>query len=229
MFHSAEPDSHRLGWGVAKFSGFLQDLEVSSDKDDSRCLHVTVHKPSCGARGSPVPLLSATFTFDDHIRCMAAKQRLTKGRTKARQRKMHLIAKLLELPTAVSTACPSPPQHTLSSLRAQSGARRLPGNTRGRQPLFNQNLRVPGAATLISREERRAVRKARSPSRDTMEMSGGEIRLEPIKTQTEAPVEPEVEVEEAQEETSFEGGTTWYLDSQSGTDTDSPRGNIHDV
>ena len=23
-----EPDSHRLGWGVAKFSGFLQDLEV---------------------------------------------------------------------------------------------------------------------------------------------------------------------------------------------------------
>ena len=36
--------------------------------------------------------------------------------------------------------------------------------------------------------------------------------------------------EEAQEETCFEaGGTTWYLDSQSGTDTDSPRGNIHDV
>ena len=63
-----EPDSHRLGWGVARFSGFLQDLEVSGDKDDSRCLHVTVHKPSSGARGSPVPLLSATFTFDDHIR-----------------------------------------------------------------------------------------------------------------------------------------------------------------
>ena len=29
---------------------------------------------------------------------MAAKQRLTKGRIKARQRKMHQIAKLLELP-----------------------------------------------------------------------------------------------------------------------------------
>ena len=118
-----EPDSHRLGWGVARFSGFLQDLEVgvqyrknisemrqkylmhqvSGDKDDSRCLHVTVHKPSSGARGSPVPLLSATFTFDDHIRCMAAKQRLTKGRTKARQRKMHLIARLLDLPTTVNT------------------------------------------------------------------------------------------------------------------------------
>ena len=77
--------------------------QVSGDKDDSRCLHVTVHKPSSGARGSPVPLLSATFTFDDHIRCMAAKQRLTKGRTKARQRKMHLIARLLDLPTTVNT------------------------------------------------------------------------------------------------------------------------------
>ena len=32
---------------------------------------------------------------------MAAKQRLTKGRTKARQRKMHLIARLLDLPSTV--------------------------------------------------------------------------------------------------------------------------------
>ena len=74
---------------------------------------------------------------------MAAKQRLTKGRMKARQRKMHLVARwkhlmlllqfnintlshliilffgprLLELPTSVGTACPSPPQHTLASLR----------------------------------------------------------------------------------------------------------------
>jgi hypothetical protein len=32
-----EPDSTRLGWGVATFVGFLQDLEVVTDKDDSRC------------------------------------------------------------------------------------------------------------------------------------------------------------------------------------------------
>ena len=170
-----------------------------------------------------MPLLSATFTFDDHIRCMAAKQRLTKGRTKARQRKMHLIAKLLELPTAVSTACPSPPQHTLSSLRA--GARRHPalgpGGARAR-PVGGHNLRVPGAATLVSREERKAVRKSRSPARDNMEMTGGEIRLEVINT------DPVEQVEEAQEETSFESAT-WYLDGQSATDSDSPRGNIHDV
>lgn len=31
-----EPDRDRLGWGVATFVGFLQDLEVVTDKDDSR-------------------------------------------------------------------------------------------------------------------------------------------------------------------------------------------------
>ncbi len=31
-----EPDSTRLGWGVATFVGFLQDVEVVTDKDDSR-------------------------------------------------------------------------------------------------------------------------------------------------------------------------------------------------
>ena len=105
-----------------------QDLEVVTDKEDSRCLHVTVHSPrsSSSAFGSSpahvpasrnMPLLSATFTFDDHIRCMAAKQRLTKGRIKARQRKMHQIAKLLELPGSVGPACPSPPTNNLSSMR----------------------------------------------------------------------------------------------------------------
>ena len=94
-----------------------------------RCLHVTVHSPgsSYAASGSwspahvpaskTAPLLSATFTFDDHIRCMAAKQRLTKGRIKARQRKMHQIARLLELPGNVGPSCPSPPITHLSSAR----------------------------------------------------------------------------------------------------------------
>lgn len=43
-------------------------------------------------------LESYRFTFDDHIRCMAAKQRLTKGRLKARQQKMQMIERLLEIP-----------------------------------------------------------------------------------------------------------------------------------
>jgi len=191
-----EPDSTRLGWGVAKFSGFLQDLEVTSDKDDSRCLHVTVHKPSSNGHkgGTPVPLLAATFTFDDHIRCMAAKQRLTKGRSKARQRKMHLIASLLELPSSVGAACPSPlvqpagggtspvpgsSQSTLASLR-QAGhrqrrqthtANRLTassqesGQTGGYRPLFSSvNSRVPGAAAPVSSSSSRQQRRDTSSS-----------------------------------------------------------------
>ena len=73
-----EPDSSRLGWGVATFVGFLQDLEVLTDKDDSRCLHVTVHSPHSSSSSGRLPVLSAMFTFDDHIRCMAAKQRWVK-------------------------------------------------------------------------------------------------------------------------------------------------------
>eukprot|EP00092_Neocalanus_flemingeri_P019758 GFUD01021398.1.p1 GENE.GFUD01021398.1~~GFUD01021398.1.p1 ORF type:complete len:960 (-),score=279.18 GFUD01021398.1:290-3169(-) len=258
-----EPDGHRLGWGVAKFSGFLQDLEVTSDKDDSRCLYVTVHKPSSGnSKGTPTPLLSAAFTFDDHIRCMAAKQRLTKGRTKARQRKMHLIAKLLELPTTVGTACPSPPHHTLSSLRqgvrtarrARMGSgSNTPANSPRHsvdtggpsgsyRPLFNANLRVPGAAAMVRAREAGRVSPRRSRERSlsreaspVMESEG--IRMEPIPRNQEVRGH-EGEAQEAQEETSFEAGTTWYVGEgaeggpteDSSCVTDSPRrGAVHDV
>jgi protein CLEC16A len=81
---------------------------VSGDKDDSRCLQVTVHRPTsitggpaASARPAPRPLLAARFIFDDHIRCMAARQRLVKGRLRARQRKMQMIARLLEMPASV--------------------------------------------------------------------------------------------------------------------------------
>ena len=97
---------------------------------------MTVHSPgsSYAASGSSpahvpasktAPLLSATFTFDDHIRCMAAKQRLTKGRIKARQRKMHQIARLLELPGNVGPTCPSPPITNLSSVRQDAVSRKF--------------------------------------------------------------------------------------------------------
>ncbi|CAG9786039.1 unnamed protein product [Diatraea saccharalis] len=94
-----EPDKQRLGWGVAKLVGSLQDLEIQGDKEDPRCLHLTIHKPRVGASGA-LPrtiLLRAKFKFDDHIRSMAAKQRLTKGRTKSRQKKMQQIGRLLEV------------------------------------------------------------------------------------------------------------------------------------
>lgn len=129
--------------------GFLQDVEVTGDKDDSRCLHITIHRG--GATTNRTPILSAKFVFDDHIRCMAAKQRLTKGRTKARQKKMNEIAHLLEISdqqlksTIVS---PSSPGLVLSSLRPGSASK----TTREHRPLFSTANRVPGVAAALRRE-----------------------------------------------------------------------------
>lgn len=162
-----EPDTKRLGWGVAKFVGFLQDIEVTGDKDDSRCLHVTVHRPLSSASSNRIPLLSAKFVFDDHIRCMAAKQRLTKGRMKARQRKMHMIAKLLDLPGNIQP-CPSPPTHAVQSVRLQenllrrSGMQRSMSHEQGmrlkssgsqHKPMFVTGNKVPGFAAVLRKEE----------------------------------------------------------------------------
>ena len=77
----------------------FQDVEVTGDKDDSRSLHIAIHRPASSHHAKPVPLLSARFVFDDHIRCMAAKQRLSKGRVKARQLKMQMIERLLDIPS----------------------------------------------------------------------------------------------------------------------------------
>ncbi|XP_069685282.1 protein CLEC16A homolog isoform X2 [Periplaneta americana] len=183
-----EPDTRRLGWGVAKFVGFLQDIEVTGDKDDSRCLHITIHRPlSSGSSANRVPLLSARFIFDDHIRCMAAKQRLTKGRIKARQKKMHMIARLLDLPSNVQP-CPSPPAYTVltrhsdgtSSRPASSRLAREPGHHR---PLFTANNKVPGFATVAMRRESMpplgrlaSPSKRRSDSQERLARSGHVVR-----------------------------------------------------
>ncbi|XP_017111209.1 protein CLEC16A homolog isoform X2 [Drosophila elegans] len=142
-----EPDAKLLGWGVAKFVGFLQDVEVQGDKDDSRCLHITVHRG--GVTHNRTPLLSAKFLFDDHIRCMAAKQRLTKGRSKARQKKMYQIAQLIEIPGQMD----SPVFAVGGTMATSSGGGS--GNSSGsssrsshHRPMFTAN-RVPGFAAVL--------------------------------------------------------------------------------
>ncbi|XP_017039704.1 protein CLEC16A homolog isoform X2 [Drosophila ficusphila] len=143
-----EPDAKLLGWGVAKFVGFLQDVEVQGDKDDSRCLHITVHRG--GVTHNRTPLLSAKFLFDDHIRCMAAKQRLTKGRSKARQKKMYQIAQLIEIPGQMD----SPVFAVGGTMAASSGGGS--GNSSGsssrsshHRPMFSTANRVPGFAAVL--------------------------------------------------------------------------------
>ncbi|XP_076312191.1 C-type lectin domain containing ema isoform X3 [Tachypleus tridentatus] len=188
-----QPDTKKLGWGVAKFVGFLQDIEVAGDKDDSRCLHLTVHRPASSAGATAgngrTPLLAARFVFDDHIRCMAAKQRLTKGRLKARQRKLHQIAKLLELPEHIQP-CPSPLRQGLHVIRdtdnpsaihrsqsQDTGFRsKALASSSGQgpyRPLFISTNRVPGFATMMKREQNSL------PSSIQHETSGGERQRRP--------------------------------------------------
>ncbi|XP_021935707.1 protein CLEC16A homolog isoform X2 [Zootermopsis nevadensis] len=177
-----EPDTRRLGWGVAKFVGFLQDIEVTGDKDDSRCLHITIHRPlSSGSSMNRVPLLSARFIFDDHIRCMAAKQRLTKGRIKARQKKMHMIAQLLDLPSIVQS-CPSPPAYTVLATTSRLASSRLGREPSYHRPLFTANTKVPGFATVAMRREslpppgRFSPTNKRSDSQERLAHSGHVVR-----------------------------------------------------
>ncbi|XP_033335665.2 C-type lectin domain containing ema isoform X4 [Megalopta genalis] len=149
-----EPDTSKLGWGVARLVGFLQDIEVAGDKDDSRCLHLTIYKPSSSSTGNRVPLLSTKFIFDDHIRCMAAKQRLTKGRIKARQKKMSQIARLLDIPTSTPHSSTPPPNYALRGMRHE----RLVGRGQRQKeprPMFIVN-RVPGFAAQMRRENNAA-------------------------------------------------------------------------
>lgn len=106
---------HWLKTALLYLSLAQQDVEVSGDKDDSRLLHVVVHKPSSSIHSRSHPILSARFIFDDHIRCMAAKQRLLKGRQRARLQKMQAIERLLDIPPAPdgtrSRSIPIPGEH----------------------------------------------------------------------------------------------------------------------
>ncbi|CAH8666267.1 unnamed protein product [Dicrocoelium dendriticum] len=108
-----EPDSRQIGWGVITFIGPLQDMDATCDPADSRCLHVTINAPvyptkssgpslssskaTQGIKGSGAkPLLAARFLFEDHIRCMTARQMLLRGRECARQAKLRKIAVLID-------------------------------------------------------------------------------------------------------------------------------------
>ncbi|XP_026058236.1 protein CLEC16A-like isoform X2 [Carassius auratus] len=135
-----EPDSKRLGWGVVKFAGLLQDMQVSGVEDDSRALNIIIHKPTSNPHAKPVPILQANFIFADHIRSIIAKQRLAKGRIQARRMKMQRIAALLDLPVQRSTEVLGFSQPSASSLpfRFYDQSRR--------GPAFASVDKVPGFA-----------------------------------------------------------------------------------
>lgn len=75
-------------------------MEVSPDKEDSRSLNITIKKTNVAHGNKADIVLNSVFTFDDHIRCMAAKQHLVRARDRARRMKLEKIAQLLDINTA---------------------------------------------------------------------------------------------------------------------------------
>ncbi len=104
QFIIVEPEVKRLGWGIVKFCDLIQDAEVTPDKEDSRSLNINIKKSSLSLKGKPEIILNSVFTFDDHIRCMAAKQHLIRSREKARRMKLEKIAQLLDISSSSSSA-----------------------------------------------------------------------------------------------------------------------------
>ncbi|XP_021946535.1 protein CLEC16A homolog [Folsomia candida] len=173
-----EPSQKRMGWGVVKFVGFLQDLDVQSDPSDTRCLHITVKSSPVLKKHSTLvikqPILSAKFIFDDHIRCMAARQRLIKGRHRAREKKLTLISRAL-LNDNISAKY-SPPQNlksvnsttSSSSARYQPIAKTLPGGV----------VVVGGASANRSRPSSASRSPRRKKPEDVIPMDAGENQPE---------------------------------------------------
>ena len=74
---------------------------MSTDPANSCALFITVHSR---AGASKRPALSAKFQFEDHIRCVAARQCLHRNRENLRLAKMTRVAKLLHLPVPDSAS-----------------------------------------------------------------------------------------------------------------------------
>ncbi|XP_019363003.1 PREDICTED: protein CLEC16A isoform X3 [Gavialis gangeticus] len=149
-----EPDIARLGWGVVKFAGLLQDMQVTGVEDDSRALNIIIHKPASSPHSKPFPILQATFIFSDHIRCIIAKQRLAKGRIQARRMKMQRIAALLDLPVQPSNevmgfghSSSSTSQHL--PFRFYDQSRRGSNDPTVQRSVFASVDKVPGKTELL--------------------------------------------------------------------------------
>ncbi|GMT21112.1 hypothetical protein PFISCL1PPCAC_12409, partial [Pristionchus fissidentatus] len=128
--------SGKAGWAVVRFAGLLQDTSISGEPSDSRVLHIVVEgapRPSgiswrVGASRRQ-PLLQAKLLFDDHIRCMAGKQRLTKGRTAARELKHSALCAVLRLrPSLSGRGTPIDRLQRVNPFRVASGC--APGSVR---------------------------------------------------------------------------------------------------
>lgn len=114
-----EPDTKHYGWGIIRFIARLQDIEFWShahaanqpctptiprkEKDDIQSLYAHFRRYQLSASMSDPSSRSLAgsivirFSFDDQIRCYAAKQHLTKAQSKVHDRKISAIIRLIDL------------------------------------------------------------------------------------------------------------------------------------
>ena len=89
----------------------MQDVDVTSDPANSCALFITVHSHAVASKR---PALSGCFQFEDHIRCVAAKQCLQRNKENLRLAKMTRVAKLLHLPPPDSGPGSIAPSHLMA-------------------------------------------------------------------------------------------------------------------
>ncbi|CAI2348683.1 unnamed protein product [Caenorhabditis sp. 36 PRJEB53466] len=146
-----EPDSRKAGWAIVRLVGLLQDTTINGDSSDSKVLHVVVEgQPSRLKKRHPV--LTAKFIFDDHIRCMAAKQRLSKGRQTARGLKLQAICSAIGVPRVdMSMASSSPRMNPFRIVKgcAPGSVRKTVSSSSVRNPagFYSANLRSASRAS----------------------------------------------------------------------------------
>ncbi|KFD57760.1 hypothetical protein M513_01430, partial [Trichuris suis] len=119
-----EPDTCKVGWGVVRFVADLEKSEVRCE-GDNRTLQLIVHTATSKLDETKSPTFSAKLMFNDHIRCLAARQRLVKGCQQNRKFRLLTICRLLELPCPSSSGRPTPAR--LVSVTSGKLAQSLPG------------------------------------------------------------------------------------------------------
>ncbi|KRY38015.1 Protein CLEC16A [Trichinella spiralis] len=179
QLYFVEPDSSKVGWGVVRFVGQLQSCEVRTEKDN-RALLLMVHSAKSRLNTTKSPLFAAKLLFDDHIRCMAAKQRLTKGCSQSRKYRLVTICDLLHVKVPEPAGpLPSRVFHNLTTGKANQ---MLPGfvvvhGSSGNPGNETASPVAPGPSRPFSPKRRSRLAK----------FTGSKVELSPTNSSNEEP------------------------------------------
>jgi hypothetical protein len=110
-----ENDNRKPGWGIVRFVADLNNVFVVSQAFHTRSLQISIIQPpsAYNVSQSPLTVFSGRFIFDDHIRCVTARQYLDQGRVKLREEKLNQVERML---------CIAKPKHTEGDVAAALAA-----------------------------------------------------------------------------------------------------------